>query len=253
MTKYFRQAFAGLLLCFVALPVQALTLSQVRTEVRRAIRDNPSDASRYRYTDAVLLDFINEAQRETVNLTWLAEKTSSYVLTPQTSYYALPADFLAGTQAYFKYVGGDVIELDELSQKGLYDTMPTWEKESGSPVNYWVSNFPNPSASNPTTMRISYIPIPTAQSTGTVVLWYNYQVADLASDSDVPFDGRRDLIPYHMALSYSVISRIKDMEGKSAEATAYQARYDRAVLVMKDCLGRRPNFNPSMGAGGAHR
>ena len=43
-------------------PSYALTLSDIRTDIRRAINDNPSDTSRRRYTDAVLLDYINEAQ-----------------------------------------------------------------------------------------------------------------------------------------------------------------------------------------------
>jgi hypothetical protein len=245
----FRFGLLAILSCFATIPAQALTLAQVRTEVRRAIRDNPADSSRYRYSDAVLLDFINEAQREVVNMTWLAEKTTTYVLSARTSYYVLPDDYLAVTQAYFRYPGGDTIELDELSQKGLYDTMPGWESESGSPVNYWVSNATNPSVSNPTPMRISYIPVPTTQSTGTVTLWYLQQVADLANDTDVPFDGRRTVYPYHMGIVYHVVTRIKLIEGKADEAQLYQVMFTNSVGISNDRMGRRPNYTPSMMGG----
>lgn len=230
--------------------VHALNLSEIRNQIRIAVRDNPSDTSRYRYSDSTLLNWINEGQRECVNATWLAEKSTSYVLTAQTSYYNLPTNFLAMTQAYFRETSNQIIELEEYSQKALYDTQPDWEKQAGSPAYYWVSQATNPSASNLTTQRVSFIPVPTLTSTGTVILWFNHQVADLSSDSDVPFDGRRQLTTYHAAIVFYVVYRIKLIEGKTDEAAFYQKLYENEIVVAKDKIGRSPNYTPGMSGGG---
>lgn len=229
--------------------VHALALSDIRTQIRRTVDDNPTDTSFRRYSDTFLLSLINEGQKEVVNLTWLAEKPTSYALTSQTSYYNLPTDFLAVTQVYYFERNKQLIELSELSQKALYDQFPTWEAQGGTPVNYWVSNATNPASTSPMPKRISYFPVITRQSTGTVTVWYLHQVADLSGDSDTPFDGRQDLIPYHNAIVYYVVMRIKLIEGKDSQATVYQTLYTNSVNVMNDRIGRRPNYTPSMGVG----
>lgn len=246
MSKHLKRALFACLLCFAWVPVHALTLAQIKTEVRRALRDNPSDTARQRYSDAVLLDFINQAQREVVNVSWLAEKTTSYVLSAGASYYQLPEEFLAVSQVYFRNTQNQTFELEELSQKALYDQMPDWDRQQGEPVQYWVSQATATSTLNPTTMRISYIPIPTRTSTGTVTLWFLHQTADLSSDTDIPFEARRHLYPYHLTLVYHVVMRIKIIEGKIDEATTYQTLYANEIGIMKDRLGRAPNYTPGM-------
>ena len=84
--------------------VYCLTLSQIRTEIRRNLRDNVS--ARQRYTDDTLLDYINQAQRDIVNETWLSMRTTSYVLTANTTYYDLPTDMIVISQVYFKDKSG---------------------------------------------------------------------------------------------------------------------------------------------------
>lgn len=227
----------------------ALTLSQLKTELRRSLRDNPSDTARQRYSDSTLVDYLNEAQRDVVNTTWLLEKATGYALSPRTTYYTLPSDMLAVHKVYFTNRSNQTITLKEFSQSGLYDTMPAWELTGGnSPVNYWVSHTTYSSPSNPTGLRISYIPIPSANgtSTGTVTVWYYFQATDLATDSDIPFDARRVLYPYHMALVYHACMRLKLIEGKSDEAKDYSALYQSYLAVLKNRLGQMPGYNPGM-------
>ena len=247
MKRYFAILFFVLAGC---VPAIALTLSDIRTQVRIAIRDNPADTSRYRYSNATLLQFINEGQREVNNLTWACDTSQTYVLTPLTTYYALPTDLIAVHQAYFKDKTGNLIELEEYLQKTLYDQFPSWDKSNGSPVYYWVSSSSGTSitASNP--LQISYIPIPTRQSTGTVTIWYYNQPSDLASDSDIPFDGQAQLLSYNMAIAYHAISRIKSIEARNDEAGTYQAMYQTAIAIMKDRIGRAPNVTSGVRAGG---
>ena len=242
----------SLLILWLA-PAQALTLSDVRTQVRIAVRDNPSDSSRRRYSDTVLLDYINEAQREVSNATWLCLKSTTYVLSPMTTYYTLPTDLLAIDQVYFTNRSGNLRELEEKSQRGLYDSNPAWSTSRGEPIEYWVSATTNPSPGASAPLYISYVPIPTSASTGTIVMWYLNQPADLSADSDVPFENRRHLYPYHMCLAYHVITKIKILEGWGEEAITYQTLYVNSVNLMKENLGKAPNYTPGMRTGSTSR
>ena len=222
----------------------ALTLGAIKTEIRRAIRDNPSDTSRQRYGDSVLEDLVNQGQREMTIIGDLADKTSVYVLTARTSYYALPADLVAVKQVYFSDRSNQLRELEEQAQKSLYDNNPHWERTGGIPISYWVSQATNPQNQASAPLRISYIPIPTNLSTGTVTIWYSYLMPDLDLDSDVPFENRRNLYAYHYALVYYVVMRIKLIENKTTEASAYQGLYATSISTMKGKLGEMPNYTP---------
>ena len=231
----------------------ALTVSEIKTEIRRAVSDNPSNSSFQRYSDAFLLSLINEAQREITILGDLADRTTAYVLTPRTTYYSLPADLISIKQVYFADKSNQLSELDELSQKSLYDKNPAWERNSGQPNSYWVSQATNPRSQNSAPLRISYIPIPTHLSTGTVTVWYSYIMPDLAADGDVPFDNRRNLYLYHYAFVYYAVMRIKIIENKPTEAAAYQQFYSASLTFMKGKIGERPNYSPSIAIPGVNR
>ena len=239
--------FLFIFLCFCSSFSYALNLGQLRTELRRNLRD--TDATRQRYSSSTLLDYINESQREIVNATWLADKTTIYVLTPNTSYYDLPSDMIAVEKVYFKNSQKQTIELDEESIKSLYDKNPDWERQSGTPNWYWVSNPKSPVATSTSNLQISYIPIPFNNSTGTITMWYYNQVPDLSDDSDIPFEGRANLYPYHMSIVYHATARIKLSERKTDEANFYLQLFATYVNEIKNRLGQMPNYSASMGIG----
>ena len=240
--------FLFVFLCFCSSFSYALNLGQLRTELRRNLRD--TDATRRRYSDSTLLDYINESQREIVNATWLADKTTVYVLVPNTTYYDLPSDLLAVHQVYFKNKQGQTIELDEDSQKGLYDKNPDWEKDSiGTPNEFWVSNPTSPVVTSTANLRISFISIPNNLSTGTVTIWYYSKCADLSSDSDIPFDGRSLLFSYHMAIVYQATAKIKFSERKTDEANLYLQLFVNYVNEIKSNLGKMPDYSSGMRVG----
>lgn len=225
----------------------ALTVSEIKTGIRRCVLDNPTNTNFRRYSDALLLSFINEAQTEIVNVTWLAEKTSSYALSPNTTYYKLPSDLIVVHYVYYKNNIGQNIVMEEVSQKGLYDANPMWERNtSGSPFQYWVSDSTNPANQQAAPKNISYIPILSRTSTGTVTIWYYSQEPDLVSDSDVPFENRLHLKTYHYAIVYHVSSRLMEMEGKYDRATAYQNRYIGYLGLIQNKLGQMPGFHGSI-------
>lgn len=238
-------------LLFLPAFAHALTLSDLRTEVRLAVRDNPSDSTFRRYSDATLLNYLNEAQRDMVNMTSLAERTTAYILTAGVTYYTLPTDLTSIKQLYFTR-SNDTIQLEQRLQKSLYDKTPNWDRNSGTPSSYWVSGATSPSQSS-TDLRISYFPVPTRLSTGTVTIWYNAIVSDMSSDSDAPFDNRRHLYTYHIGLAYHTVMRIKLREGKADEAASYNALYLNTVEVMRRRVTEMPDYTPGIAVPGVNR
>ena len=141
----------------------------------------------------------------------------------------------------------------EKPQKSLYDKNPQWERNSGSPNSYWISQATHPRNQQSAPLRISYIPIPTNLSTGTVTIWYSYIMSDLSADTDVPFENRRNLYPYHAALIYYTVVRLKVTEGKISEASTYQQLYTSTLNSMKGKLGEMPNYTPGIAIPGVNR
>ena len=244
--------FIALILFLFPAVCGAQTLAQLRTEVRRNLKDNNS--GRYRYPDSEILDYLNEAQREIVNATWLTKNVTSYQLIPNTSYYALPSDFLAVYQVYYTNPQRQTTTVDEDSQKGLYDKNPDWKRQSsgGTPVEYMVSDSTPTGDGSDAVRQISYYPVPLASSTGTITIWYYCSVPDLVNDSDVPFLNNKELYQFHMALVYHASARIKLIEAKTSDSTSYFTLYSNYIATIKDRLGRSPNYNPGMQAGSGY-
>ena len=230
-------------------PSFALTLSNIRTHVRRSIKDNYTDTTRHRYTDAIILDYVNEAQKEVNNALWLGYKTTSYVLSPLTTYYNLPTDLTVVNLVYFTNIQRQTIILNEKTQRPLYEKDPSWDLTSGSPIQYWISYTTLPANQTRINQRITYMPIPTRTSTGTITVWYFYQFPDLANDSDVPFDNLSLLYSYHIVLAYYAIARISEIENKAETATIYNTLYSRTIQLMKEQLGKMPGYSPGFSAG----
>lgn len=229
--------------------LNALTLSQLRTEVRRNLRDTSATPSDQRYSDPTLLDYINEAQREITNITWLTEKTTEYILSPRTTYYNLPYDCINVEQVKFqKQNGSQWIVLDETSLGSLKRLNPTWETISGTPIQYFIDQTTYSTPSSSSTLIISYIPIPTNTSTGTVSVVYYNQPDDLSSDTDVPFNNKRHLYSYHMALVYHATMRLKAIEGRPDEAAFYNQLYTTSLKIMMEKIGRMPGYAPGASA-----
>jgi hypothetical protein len=230
------------LLLFAGSHAFALTLSEIRTQVRRNVRDTATDTTLQRYLDATITEYVNEAQREVVNLTWCVEKSTSYVLTAGTTYYDLPSDFLGVQQVTFTDSDSTTFLLKEISEKVQYQTNADFEMTAlGQPTQYFT-RMPD----SGTAMEIAYVPIPdTSASTGTVNVQYAYQPADLSGASDVPFDGFLTLYPYHGALVARATASIKQIEGRNDEAAIYFQLFDRYMAQMKDKNGAMPSYLPS--------
>lgn len=221
----------------------ALTLSDIETQIRRNVRDTA--ASGNRYSDSILDDWINEAQREIVNMTWCVNASTSVSLVASTTYYSLPDDFITPYLVLFTETGEDTIQMKERLEGSLYDDNPSFEDtSSGSPTEYFLRQ----SLSGGNNIQVGFVQVPTSSSTGTVRIDYYAYPADLSSDSDVPFGGLLHLKPYHYALVNHVTAKIKALEAKTAEADFYRLEFERGISIMDQRLKEAPNYRPGVRA-----
>lgn len=241
-------ASAFLALCLPALG-HSMQLSVIRTNIRQAMRDTGTTSGAQRYTDAQLNGYINIVQGQVNNDTWAVESSTSYTLSPGTTYYALPNNFLGVKRAVFTDVNNNTIQLQEYSEKSVIDTSPNYESDSqGAPTRYFVRQ----SKSGGTAMQISYLPVPPNVSTGTVRVDYVVQPTDLASDTDIPFNGLLWLTPYHDVIVAGVVIRLKLIEGETDEAKEYMQIFTAEEQQMIGGSQNMPNFKPAASAGGGN-
>lgn len=240
--KKMNRIIISIILFFSLIPVSlSLTLSDIRSEIRRNLRDTATTSSRQRYSDSILLSYINESQRAVLNHVWLTESTTIYSLIGGTTFYDLPTDYLGIKNVLYKNSSGQTLELKEKSYKSLIQQNADWDTtDTSDPTQYTVLQ------TTETAMQISYVGIPPASSTGTLTIRYFNQPVDLSSDSDIPFDGKLHLLPYHIALVYHSSARIKILEGKVGEATTYIQLFNGSIETMSNRLGQSPNLQPSL-------
>ncbi len=240
--KKIARYLVALLLLGVCVPAHALTLSDIRVTVRQTINDR-SDPQ-LTYSNTILNLFINEGQRDLVNQTWCLQKTTSQSLSVATTYYTLPSDLLAIQEFTFLDSTGRKRQLEEKSERGIYQSNPDYERQVGPPFYYFVRR----STSTGTSLEYGINPIPsTASATGTVFVKYYNQATDLSVSTDVALGGFKHLYPYHSALVYYTVAKIKMLEGNTVAAESYMKLYQMMVALMVDRLGRMPNYNPSFG------
>ena len=127
-----------------------MTPNEVITEVRRLIQDTRTP---YRYSDAVLLGFVNQTLKRMVVLRPdLFAVIGDFSTTADTVLQSCPADSMRLIEIFQVKNGGAVVEVN---RETLDRTVPGWLNEpSGQPVNFMrhVRNpnrffvYPRPSA-----------------------------------------------------------------------------------------------------------
>lgn len=245
-----RNVIILLTLIFTSPIAKALTLSDIETQARRHVDDTATSASLQKYGDTIIDALANEAQRDIVNQTLCIQTSTGYALTAGVTYYALPSDFIATKNVIFQDRTNNVYVLKQVLPRSYLGLNPNYEKSSSggqSPTNYQIRD----STTGANTQEISYIPVPTTSSTGTVRVDYYVRATDLASDSDVPFDGNYNLYQFHDLIVYYVASRLFLMEGNTNGGAVYSQLYQAGLALMKEKFGVNPDYTP--GAAGATR
>lgn len=216
--------------------VHALTLSEIKTEIRLRIKD--TDSARRRYSDAQLLNFINQAQRDIINVSWMIKKSTTIVTAVDFRTYQLPSDFID-----FYRVTHDHSNIPETSEQELDSqfNFGTWHNTEGKPNRYYqdfVSIQDNAS-------YITVYPFPgNTSSTGTLRITYYSQGTDLSADADVPFDSRFIFYPYHDLLIFDPCYKIFLIEGEIDKASEYRSYYEARLRLLLEKVDLRPNFLP---------
>ena len=207
-----------------------IALSDIRTQIRRNVRDTSATASLQRYSDSVLTDFSNQAQRAIVNSTWVISKSTTITLSAGTTYYTLPTDTIEIERATRQY--GNLAEV-KLQQLDADNANADWETTGGTPLYFFqdkaqsnkigLQPFPN-SAGNAGTLRIIYYALP----------------VDLSADSDKPFSAEDRYRPYDDLLVFFVTYRIFLIEGYQDRASIFRQEYDDLLQIMNANIGKKP-------------
>jgi len=218
-----------------------LNLGEIETKVRQQVRDTGTGTSLQRYSDTVLDGFINEGMRDVVNQTGCLDQIYNITLVANTTFYALPSDFIAIQFARFKDVSNNTYNLEEKNERSFRQSNPDWQRQTGKPVNYFTRT-----STSAETNELALYPIPsTATHLGTIIVDYVSQTSDMVSDSDEPFDGLDSMNPYHNVLVDYATARIKLIEGRTDEGNAYGQLYISGITTIAAKFGQKPNWSPS--------
>ena len=214
---------------------EAITLATLRADCRVLVQDTGS--TRNRFTDAQLLRFLNEGQKDLVQYAKPIRKPYQFELVAGTTYYAAPSDFLSVERLTRSHQ-----VLSEQSVKAL-DKQIQWQTTPGLPISYFVNHSSR--------SLIGFYPFPaTTSSTGTIRMEYNASATDLSADSDQPFNGIGELQPYGYYVSLYCGYRAALIDSMTVQAQAYYAEYRRGSEMLASDAFARPNYRPgAVGAG----
>lgn len=224
--------FLGLLLAPLANGF-CLTAADIMSRARVMMRDNASDTTRQRFSDSQLLEWVNDGQREANSFAWVMQSSYTFTLTGGTTEYFLPSDFQATWRVTYKNRKIDQTSLNQLDAESVQ-----WMNAKGEVQKYYVYL-----ASTPV---IGFQPAPVSTSTGTAVVYYLQQPAELTSTSQSPWNGWSQLVPYQSSLAYYVAYRGLWTIGDIDQANRYLEEWNQWVTVMKRGIMQAPDFNPGL-------
>lgn len=209
----------------------ARTAAELTIEARILARD-PSATGRARFTDAQILSFLNEGQRDAIGATLCIRKAYTFTTSSGSAYYALPSDFMQ-----IDRVLSDNEKLEEKSPVKLDTASTEWETVTGSPINYFI-NF-----SSRTKIGIYPYPV-TGSSTESVKVEYYAQAEEMVSGS-TPFNGIAEFTPFQQMLSFYAAAEMGYIDGLIAQADRYMQRYAVYRQQFNDYCRARPGYFPN--------
>ncbi len=227
---------ASALVLSLALPSlgRALTLSQLETQTRTLLRDTASDTNFQRFSTAQIDTFLNEAQRQMQNDSWLYQGAFSMGLTSGTIEYPLPVDYISTIRVTIASMS-----ITQVSFQGLDQNSTNWTIATSTPNSYFIDSFVSGAPSN-----IGFYPNPKFTSTNSVFVQYVRQVPTLVNPTDVPFGGNSELLPYHDALPDFAAARGWQLLGRPDLSTWLMTLYSSRATQARANLNKQPNWQP---------
>lgn len=220
---------------------EAMTVSDILSRARVYLKDQASSASRQTFSDATLMTYISDGQREANSYDWLILQRVSITLLANTTEYALPADFMASTRVIYKKSSANTyLKLDQTSFNQLdAESMGWMGLSAGTPTKYYVYLTTSP--------VIGVLPAPSAASTGTIQVDYVANTVDVTATTATPFNGFGIFTPYHPYLVYYVVCRGYQTLEENDLAAPFCDQWTQGIMMMKTGVLKQPDFNPNFG------
>lgn len=214
-------------------PSHALTASEIISRARVNVKDQSSVNNRQQFTDATMLGFLNDGQREANILAWLLQDIYTLQLSSGTREYPLPNDFLSTDRVLH-----NDRKLEQTSLNQLDANSPGWLAATGTtPQKYYLYRTTN--------TVIGFSPKPYGIFTSTnVVIYYIKQPIELTSLSQTPWNGWQSLTPYHTALVYYVTYRASKVLEEMDMADKFYSEWATSIDAMRKGVYTMPDFNP---------
>jgi len=209
----------------------SLTLSQLRTHVRFAVKDSNSD--RQRYTDTELDFLINEGHRQLFKLTWPSMNGLEIAanLVANTTSYTITDEYMQISQC--DYEGKDLIET---TYKALNAKFPhsDWQGDSqGEPTHFYRRPGPRETL-------LHVFPAPDSASTGTLRCFAYITANTLVNDSDTPFSARDQWATFTDGIIYYPCYRVFVREGQIEKAKEYLRLWQQTIAIVQGFTGVNP-------------
>lgn len=228
-------------------PGRALTLSQLESTTRTLIRDTALDTNFQRFSTAQIDSFLNEAQRQMQNDSWLYQGTFSMDLTSGTIEYPLPTDYITTIRVTIASMSLTQVSFQGLDGQngGSYGSGSpgyNWTVSMSTPTEYFIDSFVSGAPSN-----IGFYANPKyTTSGGMVFVQYVRQVPLLVNPTDQPFNGNSELLPYHDALADFAAARCWQLLGRPDLSTWLMSMYTARATQARTNLNKQPNWTPGM-------
>lgn len=208
----------------------------LETEIRQQMNDTSSDTSLQRWSETVLDARINDAQTDIDERVRPVRKNAVISTTIGISTYALPTDWLDTNRVVYDTDGSSTttkyvpIQYKTLLQMDRDSS--GWEStSSGTPNAYfydadYIYVYPAPG--------LKY-----CGDYGSLKIWYSVYSATMSADTDVPFNGYRNLYQYHKIIVWYVCALCAHDEGNSGAEQFYWAKYMADIKEMQDQINNR--------------
>ncbi len=229
------------LFLFLATISHALTLAEIRSEVRYAIKDSTKTVNTPRWTDDALNKKIDIIQRQIAVDTRCIYKEERSTPTANTSEYSMPTDcYIIDRVAY--------LSASSVTATMQYKKLEPWTLP-GLDISY-QTYWENLSAGLPTMYAekgnsIVLVPKPSAVycSTG-AIKWDYFAIPETVSeDSDEPWNGLKNLYGYQYLIIRGVA--ISCLEDEGYEISTKKQIYDVLIQRMTGALLDKPDMKSS--------
>ena len=195
--------------------------SEIREEVRRLVQD--TDSTNPRWSDAVLNSRIDISHEKISCLTKCIISRITDSLVSGTAEYPLPDVFLEEFNVTWLDSDGLWKVLTKKSERELDQEVANWRSlTSSTPVNYYIRRN-----------KIGIVPYPDFSRTSSLRLDIARRPDTFTLDSDIPFQSRPDLYPFHNTISYDVAVQCKLDGGTYQDASGLKTLYEEGVRMIK--------------------